>query len=174
MHFADLSPYTYATNSRRPLVDEAPQSLNIGWLATEYPYTQGDVADDFMARLWTFCHTPVNLMRGFHECDLCADPTLAYLKAHRGGEEIGMGNGEIWVFGDDGKVYVAPTLIYHYIAQHHYQPPKQFIRAVLAAPLPDTPAYDLQAAQFQWGQNMLRWKAAELRHQARQRDSSAR
>lgn len=170
MHYSDLSRYTYATNSGRPLVGTAPQSLNVGWLEATYPFSKGDVTDNFMVRLWTLCRTPVNLMRGFHECDFCSDPTLAYLKTYQGDEELGMGNGEIWAFGGDGNVYVAPTLIYHYITHHQYQPPEQFIQAVLAAPLPDTPEYDIQAAQFQWGENMLRRKAAERRYQERLHD----
>jgi hypothetical protein len=164
MYYHDLSSYTNMINAREPLVVDAPQALSVGWLETGHSYTQGEITGEFMARLWTLGRAPVNLMRGFHECDFCSDPSFSYLNVHKGDEELGMGNGEIWVFGDDGKVYVAPTLIYHYITQHRYLPPEPFVRAVLEAPLPDTPEYDRLAGQFRWGKNMLREKEFERRH----------
>jgi hypothetical protein len=59
------------------------------------------------------------------------------------------------VFGSDGRTYAAPTLVYHYVVRHHYSPPEEFVRAVLTAPLPDTPEYDARAGQFNWGKRML-------------------
>jgi hypothetical protein len=41
------------------------------------------------------------------------------------------GNGEIWVPGDD-VIYAAPVLIVHYIEEHGYLPPPQFLKAVAA------------------------------------------
>jgi hypothetical protein len=38
-----------------------------------------------------------------------------------------LGNGEIRVRALDGKIYVAPVLIYHYVASHGYLPPRVFI-----------------------------------------------
>jgi hypothetical protein len=46
-----------------------------------------------------------------------------------------LGNGEIRVRGLDGKIYVAPVLIFHYISRHEYLPPGVFLEAV-AADLP--------------------------------------
>jgi hypothetical protein len=37
---------------------------------------------------------------------------------------------EIYVPGRNG-IYVAPSLIYHYVVDHHYQPPAEFMEAVL-------------------------------------------
>jgi len=164
MYYPELSPYIYMTNARKPLVDNAPQPLNVGWIEAGYPFAQGAVRDAFMVRLWAFCRAPVNLTRGFHECQFCSDETFAYLTVRKGDEKIGMGHAEIWVFGNDDKVYVAPTLIYHYITQHHYLPPEPFIRAVLTAPLPDTPEYDLLCSQFMWGKLLLIEKAIDRRH----------
>jgi hypothetical protein len=42
-----------------------------------------------------------------------------------------MGNGEIRVLGADGVTFVAPVLILHYVTEHHYLPPPQFVDAVL-------------------------------------------
>jgi hypothetical protein len=164
MYYADLTPYEYFMKTRGPITDNAPQPLNVGWLEAGHPFTKGDVSNVFMARLWAFCCAPVNLTRGFHECQFCSDESFAYLTVRQGDEKIGMGHAEIWVFGDDDKVYVAPTLIYHYITHHNYLPPEPFIRAVLEAPLPDTPEYDRLCSQFMWGKLLLREKAIERRH----------
>ena len=40
-------------------------------------------------------------------------------------------NGEFHVVGATGVVYCAPQFIVHYIAEHQYQPPQEFIEAVL-------------------------------------------
>ena len=39
---------------------------------------------------------------------------------------------EIRVVGRDKRVYASPALICHYIATHGYQPPREFIEAVMA------------------------------------------
>lgn len=44
---------------------------------------------------------------------------------------IALGDAEIDVTGHD-KVYVCPTLIYHYILRHGYRPPAEFLEAVRA------------------------------------------
>jgi hypothetical protein len=41
------------------------------------------------------------------------------------------GNGEIHVRGPSGAVYCAPALILHYVAEHQYQPPQEFVAAVI-------------------------------------------
>ena len=43
------------------------------------------------------------------------------------------GNGEIRIDANDGITYVAPVLILHYVSEHHYAPPQQFVDAVLKA-----------------------------------------
>jgi hypothetical protein len=44
-----------------------------------------------------------------------------------------LGNGEIRVIGSAGKVYASPVMIYHYMSEHNYLPPQEFIDAVLAS-----------------------------------------
>jgi hypothetical protein len=58
----------------------------------------------------------------------------------RGGERL-IGNAEIRVFGEYETIYAAPTLIYHYVSEHHYKPPVEFVRAVLTGPRPPSDAY---------------------------------
>jgi len=41
-----------------------------------------------------------------------------------------LGSAEIRVQGIDGAVYAAPNLIYHYMANHNYLPPEEFLGAI--------------------------------------------
>ncbi len=158
MYYPDLTPYQYWKEAGQPIINDVAQALNVGWLDDMYGYSKGSVPVDFVARLWDFCRTPVNLMLGFHDCPFCDADPRTYLVVEHGGQKIGMGSGEIWIFGRNGQTYAAPTLILHYITQHHYNPPQEFIQATLDSPLPDTTEYDERAAQFGWGQRMLRGK----------------
>ncbi|MGW0731163.1 DUF7919 family protein [Streptomyces sp. NPDC002851] len=45
--------------------------------------------------------------------------------------EMKLESAEILVGSGDGRVYVAPNLVTHYIDAHSYQPPQEFIEAVL-------------------------------------------
>ncbi len=45
--------------------------------------------------------------------------------------------------GQDGTVYAAPDLIYHYVVAHHYRPPDEFIQAVMETPLPGSQEYEV-------------------------------
>ena len=41
-------------------------------------------------------------------------------------------------------LYAAPNLIFHYVRDHAYKPPQEFIDAVLTGPAPDSAAYQDQ------------------------------
>lgn len=55
------------------------------------------------------------------------------------GRHIDVGNGEIQVTGKGATIYVAPTMILHYIAEHHYLPPDEFIKALKVVRVPELP-----------------------------------
>lgn len=138
MYYSDLIKYTYITDMPPALDGIASQALNVGWLQFGNPFTQGNVTSEFIARLWEFCKAPVHLTLGIHDCDLCQPPTTIY-RVRRNDETAFLGTAEIRVFGADGKVYAAPTLIYHYVVDHGYLPPAEFIQAVLMGVPPNTP-----------------------------------
>lgn len=163
MHYHDLTPYEYLAKSRGPLADAAPRSLNVGWLERGHPFDTAEPSAELLARLWALCRAPVNATRGTHECELCDADPLSYFVIRQGDQEIGLGHAEIWVFDGADTVYVAPTLVYHYITAHHYCPPPQFVEALLRCPLPESPEYDRLASQFMWGKLMLREKEFERR-----------
>lgn len=74
-----------------------------------------------------------NAMRGYHYCDLCTTPPWA--RSRKEGLECfeftRRGSAEIHVSGPDGT-FVAPTLIVHYVTEHGYCPPPEFVQAVMA------------------------------------------
>jgi hypothetical protein len=138
-YFKDLSKYNY--------LSDCDESLNIGWLDNIHPFTKGEVSETFLEQLWKFCHFPVNIARGFHTCEICKTyeeystdrqiPAITYKQ-----ERLSAGYHEIRVFSEDLQtIYAAPTLIWHYITEHHYQPPKEFIEAVIKGPQPGSEHY---------------------------------
>jgi len=52
-----------------------------------------------------------------------------------------LGSAQIFVFGERGKIYVAPNMIYHYVTAHRYKPPEEFICALKHGPCPPDPEY---------------------------------
>ena len=112
----------------------------IGWLHPDYPYTQGEVPTEFLARLKEFVARwgdstealYFGASGGFHSCEFC-------------GRVLGIGN-----FGvpSDGLLFVAPEMVVHYIEDHTYRPPSEFVSAVLQSPLPGTDEYDLITEPF--------------------------
>ena len=131
MYFEDLSVYTYSSFFR-PTANSSNRNvraLNVGWLDEQYPFPQGEVAAEFITRLFSWCERPTNLYRGHHTCQFCRRQA-----AVRSACDIVLpnGNGEIHVFASNDVVFVAPTLIGHYVAAHQYLPPPEFILAINA------------------------------------------
>lgn len=143
-YYPDLSLYTYHKSGI------AHSAVNVGWLDCEFPYPQGPVQDDFLAKLWTFTRLNLIRMRGFHTCNLCSLKKPSTLSITREGETLHLGTAEIRVFGEDGMIYAAPNMIYHYIKEHSYKPPDEFINAVLNGPSPASDEYLLLLKRNNW------------------------
>jgi len=129
MFFPDLTPYEYGYELPRSNV------LNVGWLARGHTFPVGPVPEAFVNELRRLVKSPENLYRGYHTCEFCPEPPIVIDSEGRRvipppGET--MGNGEIRVAGSRGIVYVAPVLVLHYVEKHSYQPPIEFVRAVMA------------------------------------------
>lgn len=131
-HFLDLTPYTYT---------QGDASTNIGWLSASEKIVVGETSFEFQAKLYKLCLDDhlVKIMRGFHECEFCGFSWDEWGKNHPNyGENakwMSIGNGEIRVIGNSA-IYAAPALIYHYVIQHQYQPPQEFVDAVMNGPQP--------------------------------------
>jgi len=133
-YFPDLSRYEYGRISQ-------PGVLNVGWLDNTHPFTQGTVDAHLIQKLRLLAAKPVELYRGSHICELCAEPGLPKktLPPHHVVLDMNSpygnwrasraSNGEIRV-SRAGVTFAAPVLIVHYIEEHGYLPPVQFLTAV--------------------------------------------
>lgn len=134
MHFPDLSPYVYGV---APPGDDV--ALNVGWLAIAEPFTVGRPPPGFVDALRRLTRAPAAKTRGYHWCEYCladlvppTDPAADRRSLHREMESRNaLGNGEILVRGSDGTIYHAPVMIAHYVVDHAYLPPEEFVTAVL-------------------------------------------
>ena len=111
---------------------ELPAGLKlyaVGWI--EKPgFATGDVPDEVVEAL--IAAYPSKLIpdgtRGWHICTLCDEEMP---KPTWKGETIEVtGYGHYLVRIEDA-VYMAPALLLHYILDHGYQPPQEFINAVI-------------------------------------------
>lgn len=122
-YYPDLSEYSY-TSTSEPM-------LNVGWLAQGGEFSEGKVDAEVWDELVCLASNPLNVMRGLHDCEFCSlESPIRLPSAYSSRGFASLGTGEIRVRGDDGRQYVAPTLLLHYIETHHYLPPEEFIQAV--------------------------------------------
>lgn len=122
MYFKDLTTYKYM---------DKEESFNVGWLQKGHSFHTDEVSEEFIEKLWRYLRYPVKVCRGFHACDFCKNTKTSIPTVEFKGEKREVGYYEIRVWGQDGKAYAAPSLIVHYILQHHYKPPQEFIDAVI-------------------------------------------
>lgn len=125
MYIEDLTPYVYL--GRQP----NPNVLAIGWLDAEHEFPKGPVLQALQSKLLACCFSPVNRTRGFHQSPFLKPSPMGY-PVELDGKKMLLGSAEIRVPGLMGKSYVAPNLIYHYIKDCGYLPPKEFLDAVQA------------------------------------------
>jgi hypothetical protein len=122
MYFPDLSQGEYF-------------GLSVGWLDRAHDYPRGPVPDGFLEALGGACRNCAIRHKGSHTCELCPSPQWAHAGACRelpDGTRLMLGNGVIRIWSRSGQAYVAPNLIYHYVEKHKYQPPAEFIEAVMS------------------------------------------
>jgi len=122
------------------MIATGPNIRAVGWLSVEYPFPKGDVPQQFIDRLELFC-TKWDVISvalewpasgGSHECEFCGK--------FRASGSIGIPAGEI--------LFVAPDMIAHYVKQHSYQPPAEFISAVMDAPATGTLEFKNAVSKF--------------------------
>jgi len=133
-YYVDLSLYEFLDDV------STVKALNIGWLNGQIDYPKGETTSEFQARLWHFCRVGVvNPTRGWHDCELCVPEPF---NPRVGNRLKPFGSAEIRVFHGT-KVYAAPDLIHHYATVHEYNPPEEFIEAILNCPLPGSIEYEI-------------------------------
>ncbi|MGW7445046.1 DUF7919 family protein [Kitasatospora sp. NPDC054795] len=162
MFYPDLTPYSYSDNDRDTFTDmttgyrfvsfKVPYTrINVGWLDAEELWSAGPVPAAFAEKLQAVLAVQaVNECLGYHDCDLCPDIPPADEQTWRrpGHVRACIGNGEIRVPAHQEAAFAAPRLVGHYVLDHGYQPPQNFIDAVLAFDLdhPSEPSW----ARFPW------------------------
>lgn len=128
MFMEDMQPYQYGV----PVA--LADVFAIGWLSAEQAYPKGELNPAVIRMIEKLLSTHrVNQMRGYHTCELCGRSPIGWTTAS--GKEVLLGSAEIWIPSlDQKRMYAAPDLIYHYVVDHEYLPPREFQEAVLAAP----------------------------------------
>ncbi|MBX3467614.1 MAG: hypothetical protein KF878_12075 [Planctomycetes bacterium] len=131
MHFEDGSPYTYFA----PGPGEPP-ARSVGWLEEGHPFTIGRLPTGVLDRIaWRCAFATTHQTRGIHRCSLC--PRDAYDAERecyllvRGERPRLLGTREVWIPGPRGVIYAAPDLVVHYLVDHAYLPPPDFVEAAL-------------------------------------------
>jgi hypothetical protein len=131
------------------MVDAGDHIRAVGWLSADHPYDQGEIPSETLVRIREFANLwgestdalGWGVLMGTHTCEFCR-------RARRTGN-FGVPQADL--------LYVAPELLPHYVEQHGYRPPAEFLAAVMLSPLPGTPEYRTAAEPF-----------ARLREQLRQ------
>jgi len=90
---------------------------SVGWLDKDHTFETGDVDSDIIDKLESM-ESSVQHM-GHHNCPFCG-----------GGFDSARSSNEIWVVSKEGKIYACPRMIIHYIRDHKYLPPQEFLDAV--------------------------------------------
>ena len=83
---------------------------------------------------------------------LAASPDGYPALVRKDGLRLELGRAEIRVFGDRGKIYASPNMLFHYVTAHHYKPPDEFIQALKHGPCPPDKEYfdRLESIGLEW------------------------
>jgi hypothetical protein len=123
-YFDDMTPCTYLDRWQDRLIA-------VGWLVSGREYQKGEVSEEFFSALVVMLKKPWQpfISAGYEPCRFCrfshGATTLRYLNT-----EISIGSNNLFV-PDEGRVFVAPSMIAHYIDSNEYQPPLEFQAAVM-------------------------------------------
>lgn len=142
--FPDLSPCTYFGE---PPAGGEGRLLTVGWLADRLPSAPElpqrlESVLGRLAEIWLADVDPWPIRMGRHGCGLCGAPANRApetVVAH-GERRLRLGSGFITVPAVD-RLFVAPSLVIHYVTAHGYQPPRVFVDALLNCPKPNSRAY---------------------------------
>lgn len=118
----------YPDLHNKSMLGDGERLRTVGWLHPDYAFTQGDISDNmFRAVLEHHVSTAFEpfFFLGWHDCEFC-DASKGYTNL---------------IIPTVDAVYVAPEMIVHYIDEHGYLPPTEFIKAVVDCPAQDSPEY---------------------------------
>jgi hypothetical protein len=131
-HYVDLSSYCHEISFN---IDDVK---NVGWIGRNQEFACGESEQKFIDKLKTIIlksgkgtyDVLVDKIRGSYECPICGEQELEIRDENT---YFILGSAEVWI--PDSKVcgnyFSVPGLIVHYIEDHQYRPPEEFINAVL-------------------------------------------
>lgn len=130
MYIKDLDPYCYDLGGR-----VVRNTACVGWLEhvvpppiEKSPSRESELGKTLLelGRRWA-----VNRYRGTHYCTICPVPADEFILREDGEKPLLLGAAELWIPSADRKiVFVAPDLVFHYLVDHGYVPPADFVLAV--------------------------------------------
>jgi hypothetical protein len=134
--YKDLSPYEYYV--AHPLLEVR----NVGWLDKDHEFSTGSVDQNFLKKLEKLvfnsynstCNILVNELRGSYECPICG---ACELRINAENDFFIEGSAELWIpdTHNEENYFATFGLIFHYVKDHHYLPPQEFVDSVLALDL---------------------------------------
>lgn len=128
-YYKDLSVYTY---HEKWMGDKI---LNIGWLEKNREFNvekDKTLSLKIVEKLWEQWNKREVKTRGFHVCDLCEHQEFPLTLQDPNGNVCSVGSAEFRILGKGGVVYAAPDMILHYILEHDYRPPNEFVDCILS------------------------------------------
>jgi len=146
-YIKDLSKYDYLYDCN------TTNTKNIGWLDNVHGFSTGTVSDEVIKKLERISKISVNRTRGLHSCEICGSKNIVI--HHIDGEPFLVGDAEIRVFSAAGNIYAAPNMLLHYIINHNYMPPEEFLDAIISGPIPPDEKYFAKLTEFdlEWVEN---------------------
>ena len=135
-------------------IADDPAIRTVGWLGAPHPVPQGNVGPDEIAKIWQLIHLrfqPVE-SEGWETCTYCfGDPDEQPIELMHDGKYVMLGANNIYVPAG-GLIYVAPDQIIHYIEEHGYGPPADFLEALRKTdPASDAYKKDCERLWKGWG-----------------------
>lgn len=157
MYYKDLVPYCDDSSDVEGMVNCYKKVLSIGWLDASHPFSRGSVPEDVLRKLkeltlldhknaidqkrGSFDSTRAVVIHSLHvrgtpyRCPFCAGDRVVALDAgastsHENREMI-LGLSQMFIPAvRSGYYYSFPTLLYHYISDHGYRPPDEFLQSL--------------------------------------------
>lgn len=140
-YFADLSPCTYSSGPYDAASWRCP-FLAIGWLEHPNEFPKGgqlveSVRDRIAFLRFAFEEVYAGIIfRGLHTCSWCFSQGVDEWGAMLRDSEINL------FIPDTARVFIAPGRIDHYVEEHGYLPPNEFLEALMRCPDPRTGQYE--------------------------------
>lgn len=149
-YYPDLSDYVYTLSGSRP------GTRNVGWIDTEHEFNVGAVDQDVLSKIWAHTRISVIQTRGIHMCSFCSPETAVVER--NSVDNFLLGSAEIRVLLPSGGVYSAPDLLFHYIREHSYRPPDQFLTDLAICVDPGSQEYiqQLNELKLEWNKKIPR------------------